>query len=103
MDTSVQRTYTSPLDGLLKIFNNDFEQIAENDDSLAVSGFGNAYDFNNRNADASSFLHRNPRIVIPVVAGETYFIQVGAYRQAALTDGGQTSRVAGTAQSGPTT
>lgn len=90
MDSPEQiRTYNSSLDGLLRVFNNDFEQIGVNDDSFAVGGFGQRFQagvFTDQSPDgAHSFLQRDPRLVIPVVAGETYFIQVeSAYREAFL-------------------
>lgn len=87
MDSPEQiRTYNSSLDGLLRIFNNDFEEIGTNDDSFAVGGFGDRFQagvFTDQSPDgAHSFVQHDPRLVIPVVAGETYFIQVeSAYRE----------------------
>jgi hypothetical protein len=90
-DAPQSRTYNSPLDGRLKVFSNDFELLSDNDDSLAVGGFGDNYQFGilpDRTQDGTgqnlthNFLQRDPRIVIPVVAGETYFIQVeSAFRE----------------------
>lgn len=80
------RTFNSPLDALLKVFNNDFELLGANDDSLAVPGFGLSYAFA-ANGRTNSFVQRDPRLVIPVVAGETYFIQVeSAFRSTFMLD-----------------
>ncbi|MFN7021229.1 MAG: hypothetical protein ACK4WH_07875, partial [Phycisphaerales bacterium] len=76
----VARTYNSPLDALLTVFNNDFEVLGVNDDGRAVTGFANGYFFSQPDRP-STFRQRDPRLVIPVVGGETYFIQVeSAYR-----------------------
>ncbi len=79
-DRELLRTYNSTLDSLLKVFNNDFELLGENDDSRAVPGFAVGYAFGSSGRD-NTFRQRDARLVIPVVAGETYFLQVeSAYR-----------------------
>lgn len=86
--TTLEKTINSPLDGALRIFNNDFEQLAYNDDQFTSSGYLSEYFIDgddgpqlpNGNGtfdpDTRVFRHRDPRVVIPVVAGESYFIQV---------------------------
>lgn len=94
MNAVQTRTYNSSLDGAIKVFNNDFELLGANDDSRQVTGFRNvfrsgAHSDRTQNPtipDANFtqiFDQRDPRVVIPVVGGETYFIQVeSAYREA---------------------
>lgn len=94
MNTAIQRIYDSALDSLLKVFNNDFELLGANDDGRAVTGYSDvfragAHSDRTQNptipdADyVTTFLPRDARVVIPVVAGETYFIQVeSAFREA---------------------
>lgn len=79
--------YNSLLDSALRIFNNDFEQIAYNDDNVAVNGEFDpnipsvgtltplAGDADNPFANFT-FHRRDARVVFNVVAGETYYIQV---------------------------
>jgi hypothetical protein len=75
--------YESNLDGALRIFTNDFTQIAYNDDNPAFAFTTNA----DREARASivtldaqsavpEFNRRDARVVFPVVANQVYFIQV---------------------------
>jgi hypothetical protein len=71
----------SNFDGALRVFDNDFVQIDYNNRNAAI-----ASDFQDTRfgalqnpADANGlyrFTDRDPRVVIPVVAGNTYFIQV---------------------------
>lgn len=79
--TAREKQINSPLDGALRIFNNDFEQIGYNDDNYAVDGYIQNLQVNQFAGDQFNpadrfFRHRDPRVVIPVQAGETYFIQV---------------------------
>lgn len=84
--TVLQKTINSPLDGALRIFNNDFEQLAYNDDQFTSSGFLSEYFIDGDDGptgpngtfdpETRVFRHRDPRVIIPVVAGESYFIQV---------------------------
>ncbi len=80
-----EKTFNSPLDAVVRIFNNDFEEILSPnpasefyvvgaDDPFEVGGatdvtFAGSF-------DGRTFSHRDPRIVMNVVAGESYFVQV---------------------------
>jgi hypothetical protein len=70
---SEQKQYNSRLDGALRIYNNDFQQIAYNDDTAAVFGdlFGDLV-----GTIEGTFRRVDPRVVINVIAGNQYFIQV---------------------------
>jgi len=78
---SVGKTFDSPLDASLRIFNNDFEQIGFNDDSNTVPGrertlpFTGTFPFAN-SFDQLTFNERDPRLVVPVEEGVTYFVVV---------------------------
>ncbi|MCC6322489.1 MAG: hypothetical protein IT438_13750 [Phycisphaerales bacterium] len=88
VDTPIQqlRAYNSPLDAMVTVFNNDFEVQGVNDDGRAVTGFVNGYNFA-QIGRASFFRQRDSRLVIPVVGGETYFVQIeSAYRETFNTD-----------------
>lgn len=83
--------YNSLLDSALRIFNNDREQIAYNDDNGAVDGEfdpnvrfvgtsrpmpgGENFDIDNPFANFT-FHRRDARVVFNMVEGETYYIQV---------------------------
>jgi hypothetical protein len=84
-------TYTSHLDAALRVFRNDFEQIAYQDDNLAIAGERQddsvgfaAGTYDNQAVPPQipgtpmrvPFTRKDPRIVINVVAGNNYFIQV---------------------------
>lgn len=87
VDEAFNEFYNSILDSALRIFNNDREQIAYNDDNLALSGdvdrtienFGViqplAGDVENP-FTRFTFHRRDARVVFNVVEGETYYIQV---------------------------
>lgn len=80
VNTPRTKTLTSALDGALRIFNNDFEQIGYNDDNLASGGFlaQHIVDTDDGAFDPAlrTFRHSDPRVVVPVEAGKSYFIQV---------------------------
>lgn len=67
------KVYNSALDAAIRIFDNDFELIAQNNDNPAVQG---EYDTTHVGNQTRTFFARDPRIVFPVVAGEVYFIAV---------------------------
>jgi hypothetical protein len=74
---------SSWLDSAIRVFRNDFEQIAYNDDNPAIRGefvdlvfAGLDRDPGTPEADPFRFYSRDARVVIPVVAGNTYFVQV---------------------------
>lgn len=83
--TLKEKVINSPLDAVMRVFNNDFEEIASpNPDSdYYVVGADDPFEVGGR-ADVTFtgsftdrvFTHRDPRIVLNVVGGETYFIQV---------------------------
>lgn len=71
----------SNFDGALRIFDNDFVQLTYNNRNAAIAGDFQEDRFGaiQNPADANGlyrFTQRDPRVVIPVVAGNTYFIQV---------------------------
>ncbi len=87
VDTQETSTLNSPLDGLIRIFNNDFEQIALADDSPVVTGEMDATyvgSFTDRN-----FRRHDPRVVFNVLAGEVYFVQIEGAQAAAIAAGQQ--------------
>ncbi|MFO0833291.1 MAG: hypothetical protein U0637_15775 [Phycisphaerales bacterium] len=77
----ITKTYNSRLDSALRIFRNDFTQISYNDDSAAQRAEGTL--FGTALADQAEvgsivgfFSNKDPRVVINVVAGDRYYIQV---------------------------
>lgn len=68
------KTYDSPLDGALRVLNNDFEQITYNNDNEVTRG-DRAGGFVGSFADRT-FTGTDPRVVFDVVEGERYFIIV---------------------------
>ncbi len=69
-----RKDFDSPFDGAIRVFNNDLEQIAYNDDSGVIRG-----DFMVQTTGtiaATNFSERDPRVVFNVVEGERYFIVV---------------------------
>lgn len=82
LSVALNRTYDSPLDGAIRVFRADFEQIAYNDDNPGVSGdvgtefVGTLGTRGNAAPVARDFRRKDPRVVIPVVAGNFYYIQV---------------------------
>jgi hypothetical protein len=79
------KTYSSPLDSALRVFNNDFIQLAYNNDNAALDGEFGTFDtgtFTDRR-----FYRRDARAVINVEAGKTYFIQVESGQKAAFETG----------------
>jgi len=67
------KTYNSPLDGALRIFDNDQQEIAYNNDNSVTGGES---DTRNVGTFGRTFQRRDPRVVIPVEAGKIYFVQV---------------------------
>ncbi|MDX2146521.1 MAG: hypothetical protein SFZ23_03275 [Planctomycetota bacterium] len=84
--TFLQKVLSSPLDSSLRVFNNDFEQVAYNDDAGGVLGetqFTTVGSYGQTEIDGPGgepvprgFTSRDPRIVLNVVAGEAYFVLV---------------------------
>ena len=87
VDETFFEYYNSLLDSALRIFNNDFEQVAYNDDNTAITG---AVDRAVENVGVIqplageeenpfarfTFNRRDARVVFNVVEGETYYVQV---------------------------
>lgn len=69
------KTYNSQLDSVLRVFRNDFEQVAYSDDNSALQGLVENVFFG---ADTvpTQFWSRDARVVIPIIAGNFYYIQV---------------------------
>jgi hypothetical protein len=72
------RLVQSKFDSVLRVFDNDLNEIAFNDNNPAVTGeFAQTLQFPGDTVEpVKTFYHRDARVVIPVRAGETYFIQV---------------------------
>ncbi|MFG0284075.1 MAG: hypothetical protein ACF8R7_06595 [Phycisphaerales bacterium JB039] len=75
---TLEKTYNSPLDSKIRVFNNDFVELAVNDDNQAFAGeliqqvmgsFGVA-------DTVRTFRAHDARVVVPIVSGDTYFIVV---------------------------
>lgn len=71
--TNQSKIFDSRLDGAIRVFRNDFEQIGYNDNNIAIAGDLVTQKIGIYNVD---FTPSDPRVVIPVIAGNTYFIQV---------------------------
>lgn len=79
--------YNSLLDSAVRIFNNDFEQVAYNDDNTALTGESDETIENvgviqplagggDNPFENYTFHRRDARVVFNMVAGETYYIQI---------------------------
>ncbi len=80
---SKTKTYNSILDSLLRIFNNDFEQIALNNDNLAMIG-ETELTFAGNQGDRT-FQRRDARVTFPITKGNIYYIQVESGQAAQYT------------------
>lgn len=69
------KTYNSQLDAVLRVFRNDFEQVGYSDDNSALQGMVENVFFAD-DAAPTLFWSRDPRLVVPVIAGNFYYIQV---------------------------
>jgi hypothetical protein len=66
-------TYNSSLDGALRIFDNDFQQVSYNNDATGLVGEFQTF----TSGDVTATYRRtDPRVVISVEAGKQYFVQV---------------------------
>lgn len=77
------KVISSWLDSALRVFRNDFEQIAYNDDNAAITG--DFADMPFATLGDRRFYSRDARVLIPVTAGNVYYIQVesgGAFADA---------------------
>lgn len=79
------KRYNSALDGVVRVFRADFEQVAYSDNNTGILGdfqFQPVGTFNDLNGNVNGqpagteFYRKDPRVVIPVVAGNIYYIQV---------------------------
>lgn len=81
------KTYNSPLDGALRIFSGDQQEIGYNNDNPAISGETGQYTVGNANDGTTSinytFHKRDARVVVPIVAGQVYYVQVESGQRAA--------------------
>ncbi len=88
---SIDKTYSSRFDAAVRVFGNDFVQLAYNDNNTAIRAQGRTLpggtvgDFvaaetvgglARVDGGDHQFRSEDPYVVIPVVAGQTYFIQV---------------------------
>ncbi|MCW5754480.1 MAG: hypothetical protein KIT24_07230 [Phycisphaeraceae bacterium] len=76
------RTYNSPLDGLIRVFDNDLEQIGYNEGGFWING-----DRQNQTVGtlgSAPYGKRDPRVVVQVEAGTTYYIVVESAQKYAL-------------------
>lgn len=89
----VNKTYDSPLDGKIRVFNNDLQLLASNNDNEGFAGVrqeqpigtldltGDNADFfygdsGNGEIEGRVFNNVDPRVVVPTERGEVYFIVV---------------------------
>ncbi|MFN0132363.1 MAG: hypothetical protein ACKVW3_07530 [Phycisphaerales bacterium] len=70
----LSKTYDSPLDSALRVFRNDFTEIAYNNDNSVTAGESDTTDTGE--FVGKTFQRRDARVTFPVVAGNTYFLQV---------------------------
>jgi hypothetical protein len=63
------------LDSYLRVYDNDFNQLNYNDNNYAVTGLNQSV---NVGTNTRIFWRRDARIVMNVVAGSTYFVEVGS-------------------------
>lgn len=81
------KTYESRLDSVIRVFRNDFEQIGYNDDSGVVVGTRGSFPNSDPNTPGDLgtnvgvfndviFNRDDARVVVPVVAGNIYYVQV---------------------------
>lgn len=68
------KVYNSILDSALRIFNNDFEQVAFNDNNNAMLGVTETT-YSGPNGERT-FHKRDARVTFPIVKGEIYYVQV---------------------------
>ncbi|NRA58965.1 MAG: hypothetical protein HRU13_12695, partial [Phycisphaerales bacterium] len=87
--TTINKIYDSPLDAKIRVFNNDLQLIASNDDNPGFSGTRSEqpigsldlvgdtlYGQGDTEIDGRIFSDRDPRVVFPTVNTEQYFIVV---------------------------
>jgi len=82
-DAVKRKVYTSRLDSALRIFNNDFEEIAYNDN---FSGIAGEVSVHNTGGYVRAFTERDPRVVFRVERGIKYYIQVESGQKATFLD-----------------
>lgn len=77
------KTYNSPLDSALRAFAADQQEIAYNDDNPAISGATASESIGT--SGPLQFQRRDGRLVIPIVANQTYYLQVESGQRANYT------------------
>lgn len=83
------KVYDSPLDGKIRVFNNDLQLLASNNDNEGFAGVRSQqpigtldllgdtlYGAGDTEIDGRVFNNVDPRVVVPTVRGEVYFIVV---------------------------
>jgi hypothetical protein len=79
------KLYDSLLDSYLRVFDNDFEQIAYNDTNTTISGENELRPYStfagNSDGGRFTFHRRDAYVTFQVRAGEAYFVQVGSGQQ----------------------
>lgn len=68
------KTYDSLLDAKVYIYDNDFNLIATNDNNAAISGDTQTISIGT--LGERTFRKRDPRVVVPIQAGDKYYIRV---------------------------
>lgn len=76
----------SPLDSALRIFDNDGQEIAFNNDNGVIAGDEQSQPLGTLGNRA--YKRRDARVVFPVEAGQVYFIQIESGQRAAFLAGG---------------
>ena len=73
--TDGNKIISSQLDSVLRAYRNDFEQVAYNDDNPALQGLVQQVFFASEQ-DPVAYWSRDARLVIPIIAGNVYYVQV---------------------------
>ncbi|MGE3107220.1 MAG: hypothetical protein AB7G11_02975 [Phycisphaerales bacterium] len=81
---SLTQPISSPLDSMIRIFNNDLQEVATNSYNPGVAGESATTTVGT--LGQRIFWHRDARVVIPVRAGEVYFIQIESGQLATFMD-----------------
>lgn len=76
--TAFTKTYNSPLDAAIRIYDSNGNQIAYVNDYLGFNADGTVINFGgtNPNVGNATFLRKDPRFVLDVVQGQEYFVVV---------------------------
>ncbi|UYV13379.1 MAG: hypothetical protein NCW75_03620 [Phycisphaera sp.] len=95
----VNKTYDSPLDGKIRVFNNDLQLVASNNDNDGFAGtrsqeligtldlIGDTlYGAGDTEIEGRIFNNVDPRVVLPIERGEVYFVVVESGQLDAYTE-----------------